>query len=49
MFNSYYSETPVFTESNDDVKALRLKIYWQVSKTIKQLMLLLGIDVPNKM
>lgn len=49
MFNSYYSETPVFTESNDDIKALRLKIYWQVSKTIKQLMLLLGIDVPNKM
>jgi arginyl-tRNA synthetase len=49
MFNSYYSETPVFTESSDEIKALRLKIYWQVSKTIQQLMLLLGIDVPNKM
>jgi arginyl-tRNA synthetase len=49
LFNSYYSEIPVFTETEEVHKANRLKIYWQVSQTIQQLMLLLGINVPNKM
>jgi arginyl-tRNA synthetase len=48
-FNRFYQEIPIFKEENVQIRALRLKIAENCAETVKKGMLLLGIDVPERM
>lgn len=48
-FNSFYQENPIFREKDSDKRNFRLQLSRFIANTIKQGMLLLGIDVPEKM
>jgi len=48
-FNRFYQEIPIFKEDNKENRALRLQIAENCAKTIKNVMKLLGIEVPERM
>ena len=49
QFNHFYQETPIFKETDERKRILRLQISQWVAVTIRNGMKLLGIDVPEKM
>lgn len=49
IFNHFYQDTPIFKEENPQKQLLRLKLSKFAANVIKSAMLLLGIDVPEKM
>ena len=49
QFNHFYQETPIFKETDEQKRILRLRISQWVAITIRNGMKLLGIDVPEKM
>ncbi len=48
-YNSFYQSVVILGESNDDLRKFRLLLSYKVGKVIKDSMLLLGINVPDKM
>jgi len=48
-FNSFYQDTPILREENANVLKFRLKLCDFVAKVIKNMMGILGIEVPEKM
>lgn len=48
-FNSFYQDTPILREENVNLLKFRLKLCVFVSKVIKNMMGILGIEVPEKM
>lgn len=48
-FNRFYNEVPILKEENAAAKAFRLAMTDTTSKVIKKAMLLLGVEVPEKM
>lgn len=48
-FNRFYQETPIFKETDDTKRILRLQISELTALVIKNAMALLGIKVPEKM
>lgn len=48
-FNRFYQETPIFKETDDSKRILRLQISELTALVIKNAMALLGIKVPEKM
>ncbi|MFC4874243.1 arginine--tRNA ligase [Negadavirga shengliensis] len=48
-YNRFYAELPIFSEAKNEVQAFRVSLSYQVAKTIKSGMKLLGINVPEKM
>lgn len=49
LFNSYYHDNQIVKEENAGLRALRLKLCQQLSRTISLGMGLLGIEVPERM
>ncbi len=49
LYNHYYQEYPVLREENRDKAGFRLFLAVLTGKVIRKAMLLLGIDVPNRM
>lgn len=49
LFNSFYQSTYIINEENEELKNLRLVLSKEVAHVIKSSMLLLGIQVPNRM
>ncbi len=49
QFNGYYHDHSILKEENVEVRALRLQLAYVVARTLKSAMLLLGIDVPERM
>ncbi len=48
-FNRFYHDCPILKEENETIKQLRLALAKQCGYIIKTSMLLLGIEVPNRM
>jgi arginyl-tRNA synthetase len=48
-YNRFYAEVSIFQEEDERVKSFRIAFCRAVAKTIKDGMLLLGIEVPEKM
>ncbi|MFB9862374.1 arginine--tRNA ligase [Rufibacter immobilis] len=48
-YNRFYTEVPIFQEANPQVLGFRIALSAQVAKTLKQMMGLLGIAVPDRM
>lgn len=48
-FNRFYQESPIFKEPNEELRVLRLQISRVCAQTIATGMLLLGIEVPERM
>lgn len=48
-FNSYYQNTPILKESNQELKIFRLHLTQKIGEIIQKSMNLLGINVPHKM
>ena len=48
-FNQFYNECPVLKEENSAIKELRIKLVETTARIIKNSMLCLGIDVPERM
>ncbi len=48
-FNQFYHDTPILKEKQSDLRNFRLSLTYKVAEVIKSGMLLLGIDVPEKM
>jgi len=49
LYNRFYNEYPILKASDKSVLLFRVRLSEQVSKTIEQAMLLLGIEVPESM
>lgn len=49
LFNQFYNECPVLKEENTTIKEFRIKLIDKTSEIIKNGMLCLGIDVPERM
>ena len=49
LFNQFYNECPVLKEENNTIKEFRIKLIDKTSEIIKNGMLCLGIDVPERM
>ncbi len=49
LFNQFYNECSVLKETNSDIKQFRIKLIETTSNIIKNGMLCLGIDVPERM
>jgi arginyl-tRNA synthetase len=49
QYNRFYHDNSILKEENQDVKEMRLFLSQAVAKIIKQSMLLLGVDVPERM
>ncbi|MES2568204.1 MAG: arginine--tRNA ligase [Bacteroidota bacterium] len=49
LFNQFYNECSVLKESNADIKQFRIKLIETTSRIIKNGMLCLGIEVPERM
>jgi len=48
-FNRFYTEVPIMSEENNAAKAFRISLTDVTGKTIKKVMKLLGIEVPERM
>jgi len=48
-FNSFYQDTPILKEQNQNVKSMRVKLCEAVATAIKNAMNILGIEVPERM
>ena len=48
-FNSFYQDTPILREENRDVMLFRVRLCDNVATAIKNMMWILGIDVPERM
>ncbi|HSY62461.1 MAG TPA: arginine--tRNA ligase [Cytophaga sp.] len=48
-YNRFYAEVSIFQEEDEHIKSFRIAFCRAVAKTIKDGMLLLGIEVPEKM
>ena len=48
-FNGYYHDHSILKESNEEVRKMRLQLAQQVSIVIKRSMMLLGIEMPERM
>ncbi|WP_210465536.1 arginine--tRNA ligase [Rufibacter roseolus] len=48
-YNRFYTEVPIFQETNPQVLSFRIALSAQVAKTLKLVMGLLGISVPERM
>ena len=48
-FNQFYNECPVLKEENLKIKHLRIKLVETTANIVKNGMLCLGIDVPERM
>ncbi|MBT3208167.1 MAG: arginine--tRNA ligase [Bacteroidetes bacterium] len=48
-YNQFYHEFPIISEIDDNIRNFRLNISLKIAKSIKNLMGLLGIDVPQRM
>lgn len=49
LFNQFYNECPVLKEENNTIKEFRIKLIDTTASIIKNGMLCLGIDVPERM
>lgn len=49
LFNQFYNECPVLKEENNTIKEFRVSLIDKTSEIIKNGMLCLGIDVPERM
>ena len=49
MFNGYYHDHSILKEENSDIRNMRLRLAESVARVIKSAMLLLGIEVPERM
>ncbi len=49
LFNQFYNECPVLKEDNNTIKEFRISLIDKTSEIIKNGMLCLGIDVPERM
>jgi arginyl-tRNA synthetase len=49
LFNQFYNECPVLKEENNTIKEFRILLIDKTSEIIKNGMLCLGIDVPERM
>lgn len=49
LFNQFYNECPVLKEENNTIKEFRIKLVDTTASIIKNGMLCLGIDVPERM
>ncbi len=49
LFNSYYHDNPIIKEENVEIRKAKLILSSQIAKIIAKGMLLLGIDVPERM
>lgn len=49
LFNQFYNECPVLKEENNTIKEFRIKLIDTTANIIKNGMLCLGIDVPDRM
>ncbi|MBA4241580.1 MAG: arginine--tRNA ligase [Sphingobacteriaceae bacterium] len=49
LFNQFYNECPVLKEENNTIKEFRIKLIDTTANIIKNGMLCLGIDVPERM
>ena len=49
LFNGYYHDHSILREQCETTKRMRLKLAQQVARTIRTAMLLLGIEVPQRM
>jgi arginyl-tRNA synthetase len=48
-FNQFYQNSPIISEQNIELKKTRILICENVAKIIKDVMLLIGVEVPEKM
>ena len=48
-FNSFYQDTPILREENSGLKAFRVGLCAVVAQALKNTMLILGIEVPERM
>ena len=48
-FNSFYQNVSILGESNEDLKVFRVQLSEKVAAVIKDALLLLGIEVPDRM
>ena len=48
-YNSFYQMVPILSEENKDVRKFRVLLTYKTGEVIKDGMLLLGIDVPERM
>jgi arginyl-tRNA synthetase len=48
-YNQFYHDYPVLKETDAATRTMRLALSRQVAETVRKGMLLLGIDVPDKM
>lgn len=49
LFNQFYNECPVLKEENKEIKELRIKLIETTASIIKNGMLCLGVEVPERM
>ena len=48
-FNSFYQDTPILRENDQNLMLFRIKLCASVAAGIKNMMWILGIDVPERM
>lgn len=48
-YNSFYQSVSILKEENEDLKALRVTLSFKIAETIRMAMVLLGVDVPQRM
>lgn len=49
LFNSFYQDTPILKEENIEIKTLRVQLCNVVAQALKNTMMILGIEVPERM
>ncbi|MCQ2298213.1 MAG: arginine--tRNA ligase [Bacteroidales bacterium] len=49
LFNSFYQDTPILKEENEMVKTFRVQLCSAVAQALKNTMMILGIEVPERM
>ena len=48
-YSSFYQQSPVLKEENEDLRGMRLELAVQTGNTVKDCMEMLGIDMPEHM
>ena len=48
-FNSFYQDTPILREENQQLKTMRVSLCAAVASALKNTMNILGIEVPERM
>ena len=48
-YNSYYQNTTILGEENEEIKMFRVSLSFKISEVVKNAMKLLGVEVPNQM